>query len=388
VTAAVPSRSGPSSGTADDTERSVRARANRVIDAVGDIRHLSVLRILLGPIVLLHLQETFEDARDGIVYSDRYYLPYFDWYPEAGPALYEVMLWAAGVSAIAMALGLLTRWTTSYTAFFVGYNIFLSKTHFAHNRAFLLILLITMAIVPVGRHYSIDALVRRRRGRPEPGPAPLWPLWLVRFEVVAVYCSSATSKIIDLDWWSGRVLQLRAIDNRELAIDEGAPAWLMDLLADGTVQWWFSKGAVLNEYVIALGFLHRRTRLFAIWVAIPFHLAIQIGARVQVFSWAAIAALVIWVTPRARTRELIVPRDHALARWVPRLDWFGRFRVEADDGGAVVLHDTGNRRRTGPDAVWTTLSRLPATFFFAWPILVVRTWQMQRRTGSGVASPH
>lgn len=381
------SAAAPPSGARAADPDSLVARADRVVDAFGDIRHLAVLRILLGPIVLLHLRETFGDARDGIVYSDRYYLPYFDWYPEAGPVLYEVMLWAAGVTAIAMALGVLTRWTTSYTAFFVGYNIFLSKTHFAHNRAFLLILLITVAIVPVGRHYSIDALVRRRRGLPEPGPTPLWPLWLVRFEVVVVYCSSATSKIIDHDWWSGRVLQLRAIDNRQLAIDEGAPAWLMDLLADGTVQWWFSKGAVLNEYVIALGFLHPRTRLFAIWVAIPFHLAIQIGARVQVFSWAAIAALVIWVTPRAHARELIVPRGHALGRWVPWLDWFGRFRVEADDGRAVVLLDADGRRLTGRDASWTTLSRLPATFFFAWPALVVRTWRMQRRTGSGVASP-
>ena len=68
-------------------------RLNRFIDAEGDLRALSVLRILLGPIVLLHFGDTFRDAADGIVYSDRFYLPYFSWYPEAGPGLYEVMLW-------------------------------------------------------------------------------------------------------------------------------------------------------------------------------------------------------------------------------------------------------------------------------------------------------
>lgn len=354
-----------------------RLRAwNRQIDGVGDIRALSVLRILLGPIVLLHLEDTFRLAADGVVYSDRFYLPYADWYPEAGRTLYVWMLIAAGVAAVAMSIGLLTRIATAYSALFVGYNLFLSKTHFAHNRAFLLILLATVAIVPVGRRYSVDAWIHRRRHPEAPVEqrAPLWPVWLVRFEVVAVYCASAISKLVDPDWWGGLMLQRRAIDQRSVAIDEGAPVWLMDLLADGTFQWWFSKVAVLTEFVIALGFLNRRTRLLAIWVAIPFHVSIEIAARVQVFSWAALAALVIWVTPKARDRVLVVPPGHALGWVVRRLDWFGRFEVEHDDG-AVLLDRPGSDglrvRRIDADATWTTLSRLPVTFWFAAPCLFV-----------------
>ena len=351
---------------------------NQRIDDTGDIRALSVLRILLGPIVLLHFEDTLRLAADGIVYSDRFFLPHADWYPEAGRHLYLAMLIVAGVAAVAMSVGLLTRVATAYSAWFVGYHIFLSKTHFAHNRAFLLILLTTVAIVPVGRHYSVDAWIRRRR---HPATtfrtdAPLWPVWLVRFEVVAVYCASATSKLLDPDWWGGLMLQRRAIDQRAQAIDEGAPAWFMDLLADGTFQWWFAKVAVLTEFVIGLGFLNRRTRLLAIWIAIPFHVSIQIGARVQVFSWAALAALVIWVTPRVRDRVLVLPPRHSLERVVRRLDWFGRFEVEHGDDDTVVLNDRpdddGRRvRRSGADASWTMLSRLPATFWFAAPWLLV-----------------
>lgn len=353
------------------------ARWNALVDATGDARAMSVLRILLGPIVLLHLEDTLRLARDGIVYSDRFYLPYAGWYPEAGRGLYQLMLWTAAVAAVAMSIGLFTRLATSYAAFFVGYNMFLSKTHFSHNRAFLLILLVTVAVIPVGRHYSVDAwlLGRFRPDRPRPPTAtPLWPLWLVRFEVVAVYCSSATSKLLDPDWWGGLVLQRRAIDNRRLALDSGVPAWLIDLLADAGFQSMFSKVAVLTEFVIALGFLHRRTRLFAIWVAIPFHVSIQISARVQVFSWAALAALVIWVTPRTRDRRLIVPHGHWLGRVVALLDWFGRFDVEQHDVEAIVLHDRvdggGNAvARHGADALLTTLSRLPVTFWIAAPVL-------------------
>ncbi len=353
------------------------------IDATGDLRALAVLRILLGPIVLLHLRPFLELARDGVVYSDRFYLPYADWYPEVSREVYEPMLWAAAIAAVAMSLGVVTRLATAYTALFVGYNLFLSKTHFHHNRAFLLILLVTVAVLPVGRHYSLDALTRRLRRRPPPGPAPLWPVWLVRFEVVVVYLASGVSKLIDPDWWSGRVLQLRAIDNRQLALDEGAPGWVLDLLADATFQWWFSKAAVLTELFIGLGLVLRRTRLAAIWLAIPFHLAIQIGAAVQVFSWAALAALVIWVTPSAFDRELVVPRGRRLARLVRALDWFGRFEVARDDGQAVVLLDRGRRReatvaRRDADAVWTTLSRLPATFVVAGPVVLLRRLRAPR----------
>lgn len=365
------------------------ARWNTSVDATGDLRALSVLRIVLGPIVLLHLEDTLRTARNGIIYSDRFYLPYAQWYPEAGRGLYQLMLWTAAVTAVAMSIGLFTRLATSYTAFFVGYNIFLSKTHFAHNRAFLLILLIAVAIIPVGRHYSLDAWFVdrfRSRRRPPPTDTPLWPLWIVRFEVVAVYCSSATSKLIDQDWWGGLVLQRRAIDNRQVALDAGVPGWLIDLLADAGFQSVFSKVAVLTEFVIALGFLHRRTRLFAIWVAIPFHVSIQISARVQVFSWAALAALMIWVVPRARDRRLVVPHGHRLGRLVPLLDWFGRFDVRHDDVEAVVLFDRvdGSGRtlaRHDGDAVLTTLSRLPATFWLAAPALALT--RLRGRWSSG-----
>ncbi len=365
-----------------------RLRAwNRQIDGVGDIRALSVLRILLGPIVLLHLEDTFRLAADGVVYSDRFYLPYADWYPEAGRTLYVWMLIAAGVAAVAMSIGLLTRIATAYSALFVGYNLFLSKTHFAHNRAFLLILLATVAIVPVGGRYSVDAWIRRRRHPEAPVEqrAPLWPVWLVLLGVVGAFCSSALLQNTGPDWWGGLMLQRRAIDQRSVAIGEGAPVWLMDLLADGTFQWWFSKVAVLTEFVIALGFLNRRTRLAAIWIAIPFHVSIQIGARVQVFSWAALAALVIWVTPKARDRVLVVPPGHALGWVVRRLDWFGRFEVEhgdEHDDGVVLLDRPGSdglrARRVGADATWTTLSRLPVTFWFAAPCLLVTRLRARR----------
>ncbi len=274
------------------------ARVNTLIDARGSVRSIAVLRMLLGPITLLHLRPFLSNLRDGVIYSDRFYDPYVDWYPEAGPGLYKTLLVLAVAGCVLFSVGLFSRVSGVYVTSFVAYNLFLSTTHFAHNRAFLLILLAGTTMLGPGEQLSLDAVVRRRRkGAQPPRVTPLWPLWLLRILVPTVYIASATSKLVDGDWWGGTVLQLRAIDNRQIALDGGAPAWLLDLLADGTFQWWFSKSAVLTEFIIGFGLLNRRTRLLAIAVAIPFHLAIQIGARVQVFSWAALAALLIWVEP-------------------------------------------------------------------------------------------
>lgn len=349
-------------------------RINAKIDAVGSVRAIAVLRIFLGPISVLHLRPFLEQLNDGIIYSDRFYEPYASWYPEASRGLYEALLLGAVIAAFVFSIGFMSKLSGAYLAGFIAYNLFLSTTFYQHNRAFLLILVIGVTLLHPGENLSIDSLIRRFRGGPRPArDVPLWPLWLLRLEVALVYLASGISKLIDNDWWSGRVLQLRAVDNRQLALDNGAPAWILDILADGTFQWWLSKGAVLGELVIGLGLLNRRTRLTAIWVAIPFHLMIQISARVQVFSWAALAALIIWVTPVTRQQALTVPtRLRGFAGLVRTFDWFGRFQVKLDDSQSLVLVDDSGNEHRGPDALWRTLNRLPATFWIAGPITVAR----------------
>lgn len=355
----------------------------------GDLRAVALLRIAAGPLVLVHLRPFLDLAASGIVYSDRFYQPFADWYPEVSGDAYVLLLRACAVAAGLVSLGVLTRISTAFVAGVVGYNLFLSVTHFHHNRAFLLILLVGLAVLPSGRHLSIDALVARRRGRPAPPPAALWPLWLLRFEVAIAYGASGFSKLIDPDWWGGVVLRLRIEQWRGVAADEGVPDWILDLAASETFMWWFAKVVVLTELFIAVGLVVRRTRLGAVWTAVGFHLAVEATAEVQVFSWAGLAALAIWVTPRRGDRRLVVtPRASrgaavigCMVRW---LDWTGRFTVErraGKAGPALCLFDRDRQdgstpSRVGAEAARMVLSRLPPTFWFAAPLLLpgIRTW--------------
>ncbi len=125
---------------------------------------LAVLRLAIGPIVLLHLRPFLSDVLDGVVYSDSFTLPYWSWYPELPEGVYVAMLWGTALTAMLLSIGLWTRLVAWLTVAGVAYNLFLSQTHFHHNRAFLLILLVGLAVLPTGRTVSVDALRARRSG--------------------------------------------------------------------------------------------------------------------------------------------------------------------------------------------------------------------------------
>ena len=362
----------------------VRGLIERVDDLLGrpvSMRSLALLRVLTGPVVLLHLRPFLSESLDGRTYQDAFYEPYAAWYPELPEAMYIGLLWVAAAAAVSMSLGILTRLATATTFGIVAYNVFLSTTHFHNNRAYLLIVLGVLAVAPCGRELSVDAWARHRRGLPAlDRKAPAWPLWLLRFECAAVYGASGLSKLVDPDWFGGTVTWQRVVRARD---ELGAlPDWAVSVLTDRAFHTGAAKFIVLTELFIALGLWWRGTRYVAVWVAVMFHLSIEASASVQVFSLLAIAVLVIWAVPSTRDRVLrIDPRRRRLGAVVRRLDWLARFRIEParPGSGLEVVDRDGTAVRGGP-AVALALSRLPLTAWFALPTLLLPPVRRARRT--------
>jgi Vitamin K-dependent gamma-carboxylase len=336
------------------------------------MRALALLRVLVGPVVLLHLRPFLADAAAGRIYRDTFHEPYTAWYPELPRGLYVALLWVGAAAAVAMTVGFATRVATATTAGVVAYNLFLSTTHVHNNRAYLAIVLAGLAVAPCGRELSVDAWLRRRRGLPPLAlTAPAWPLLLLRFEASVVYGASGLSKLVDPDWFGGTVTWHRTVRVRDELVASPLPGWAIDVLADRSFHIYAAKVIVLTEIFLALGLWWRATRDAAVWVAVCFHVMIELTARVEVFSYLAIAALVIWAVPATRDRVLVVdprrPGHRLLAALVRRLDWLARFRVEdGPDGDPVTVVDRGGRVLTGAAAAARALSRLPLT---AWPAL-------------------
>jgi vitamin K-dependent gamma-carboxylase-like protein len=367
--------------------RGVVAAFDDLLGRAVSMRAFALLRVLAGPAVLLHLWPFLSDALDGRIYRDAFYEPYAAWYPEVPRAVYVGLLLLAAVAAVAMSLGFLTRLATATTFVIVAYNLFLSTTHYHHNRAYLVIVLGLLAVAPCGRELSLDAWVFRRRGRPALDPsAPAWPLWLLRFECAAVYGASGLSKLVDPDWFGGTVTWQRVVQARDQLDAWPLPDWAVSVLIDRDFHTGAAKMIVFTELFIAVGLWRRRTRYAAVWVALGFHVAIEVSASVQIFSYLGIAVLVIWAVPSTRDRVLrIDPTAGGHRRWgavVRGLDWLARFRVEpAPHGSRLEVVDRDGTTIRGAPAVALTVSRLPLTAWFTLPALLLPAVRRARRAG-------
>ena len=249
------------------------ARLDELLGRRIDLRAMVLLRTITGPIVVLHLWPAIDDARHGFIYRDTFHEPYAGWYPELPRSVYVALLVVGALAGLAMMVKPVARAATIVAFTVVTYDLWVSTTQFHNNRAYLFIVLGVLCFVPG-----------------DTGPA--WPLWLLRVEAATVYGASGLSKLLDRDWFGGQVTWGRMIEARDRL-----PGWAVDTLTDRSLHTGAAKVIVLTELFIAAGLWSRRTRPFAIGVAVLFHLAIAVTADVEVFSALGIAVLVIWIRP-------------------------------------------------------------------------------------------
>lgn len=362
------------------------ARLDELLGRRVSMRALALLRVLAGLVVLRHLQPFLADVGDGRSYLDHFHHPYASWYPQLGEPAYHALLVLGAAAAVAMTVGLASRVATTVTFAVVTYNVFVSTTHFHNNRAYLVVVLGVLAVAPCGRELSVDAWLRRRWRLPALDPtSPGWPLWLLRFECTVVYGASGLSKLVDPDWFGGTVTWLRVVRHEAQLAASPLPGWAVSLLTDRSFHTGAAKVVVLTELFIAVGLWFRATRYAAVWVAVAFHAAIEVSARVQVFSLLAVAVLVVWAVPSTRDRVVVLDRSRAghraLATALTGLDWLARFRVH-DEPGPLLVVDRDGSLRTGWAATVFVLSRLPATAWFALPVLLLPGARASRRAAA------
>jgi hypothetical protein len=324
-----------------------------------DLRALVVLRRFVGVIALVHLWPIVHDARHGFIYRDAFYQPYASWYPELPRSCYIALLGVGCVAAIAMAVGVASRVATVVTFVVVAYDMFLSTTNVHNNRAYLVVVLGVLTAVPAGR----DVV------------APGWPLWLLRFEAAVVYGASGLSKLLDPDWFGGVVAWQRVTRHRAELVHGPLPEPIVSLLTNRSFEGVAAKIVIATELCIAIGLWSRRTRYAAVWIAVVFHVAIEVSASVEVFSALAIAALLVWAVPSTRDRVIVLdPARDAhwrFARAVRALDWLARFRFDPRPGATFTVIDRDGSTRRGGAAGAFVCSRLPLTAWFALPVAAV-----------------
>jgi uncharacterized membrane protein YphA (DoxX/SURF4 family) len=323
---------------------------DRVVDRRGSLRAVALLRAVMGAVVIRHL---WPEVRAALLPVDRFHVPWWSWVPVPSHTGYRLILWIGIAAGAAMILGVLTRLATITALAVVTYLLLVDMTGFAHNRAFLVWILFGLTLLPTGTAFTVT---RRPTTRPSDDTTGfLWPLLLLRLIVSSVYLTSGTTKLANPDWRGGLVLWDRVVRHEHLIPVGG---WIHTTLTSRLFHELLSPAAIAIELFIGIALWPRRTRLTAIWIALVFHTSIELAAAVQTFSYSAIAALLIWVTPATGDRTLTAPPT--LRAVVERLDWLHRFHITPNESDtAATLIDRDGSIRRGADATLTTASRLP-----------------------------
>lgn len=342
------------------------------------VQAIALLRVLVGPVVLVHLYPFWSDvAVYDFYFADHFFVPFFDWWPVLSAGAYAAVLSVGLVSAVLMSLGLVTRLACLTTLSVVAFNVLSNQLFFHHNRAFLMAILFGLTLNNSGRALSLDAWIAKRRGRPLQPLTPRWRLALLRVLACTPYLASGFSKLIDPDWWGGTVMQLRIERYRSIAEERGVPPWLIDPLGSdifNSVMWKF---VVLTELFIGIGYWFGRTRTAALFMALGFHVFIEITSTVSVFSYLGICATLIWVVPKTRDRVLWLkegdPAAERIRRRVRWLDWLARFDVRTRAKGPVIeMIDRDGTAYIGKYATRKVCSRLPLLAPLYIPTLMLR----------------
>ena len=181
----------------------------------------------------------------------------------------ETLKWAALVGAICVLVGLATRpslvVTTVAMCLLVGFKEAFAKS-WHHSFTPLLVAGLAFMFAPAGRRLAIDALLRRRLGRPRPPDAPAWPVLLVQFAAALLFFNAVYWKFFraGYHWALSDSLRHHILAQFDWAGHERTP--LADYLVHHELAW---KAAALANMItqavpIAACFLYKRPLLRAL----------------------------------------------------------------------------------------------------------------------------
>ena len=194
--------------------------------------------------------------------------PGFSWVrplPAAGMyALYAVMV----LAGLALALGWRPRWAALVFTLGFAYAEAIDVTTYLNHYELVTLVGVLCVVLPLpARRVSVaESPAQRALARPEPvgSTVPVWAVWLVRFQLGAVYVFAGLGKV-DVDWLlRGEPLHTWLLGRTDLPL---VGPWFADRWVAVALSW---GGALFDLGVVAF-LLRRRTRPFAYAAVVVFH---------------------------------------------------------------------------------------------------------------------
>ncbi|TVZ52501.1 HTTM domain-containing protein [Dokdonia sp. Hel_I_53] len=234
-------------------------------------------------------------------------------FPGPGPQMY-------GWFAVMGIFGVMVMLGYKYRIAIIGYAIMWSvvylmqKTAYNNHYYLLMLLLWIMALLPANAAFSIDA---RFRESVRDISMPRWVTLLIILQLWIVYTYASIAKLYP-DWLDATVPQILMRGRSDYRI-------VGDLLQERWVHWTISYVGILFDGLIIPLLLWKRTRKWAFFISIFFHLFNSIVFQIGIFPYMSLAFCVFFFEPKTIHRLF-------LTRWKPY--------YYAGDTDVVTLEDS------------------------------------------------
>ena len=286
------------------TAKALRRLRERLVEPV-DIASLVMARISFGLLMLWMVIRYFGKGRIGRYWIEpEFHFGYFgfDWVaPWPGDGMYWHFL-GLGLLAVLITFGLFYRLAAAL--FFVGFTyVFLLEQARYLNHAYLVCLVsFLMAVVPANRAGSLDVKfgVCQRSDT-----APAWCLWLLRFQIGAVYFFGGVAKI-NADWLAGEPMRAWL-------------SWRIDypiigfLFGEEAVVMGMTYGGMFFDLFIVPFLMWRPTRTAGFVGVLFFNYTNAILFHIGIFPWLAIALSTVFFEPGWPRRYVVLKEDRDAA---------------------------------------------------------------------------
>ncbi|HET7543544.1 MAG TPA: HTTM domain-containing protein [Polyangiaceae bacterium] len=353
---------------------------------------LGLLRLSISALLFFNGLRLILELLQGGYFADYFHLPLLPerWLP--GKTGYSSLLGLQTLAALCAFVGVWPREALLVGSTLGMYFLLCDRLQYHNNRYELLLLTFLLAFTPCDRSFL---LVRGRSHTlsHEQRVAPTFARRLFQIQVSLVYLVSSGGKWLDADWRSGQVLFLRFARAPEIWAQNGLPlpAWASELVTSAWFGSLAAKAAIASELFIALGMWLPKTRRLALWLGVMFHASIELGARVELFSWLMVASYLSFLVPEVRERRFEFapgrPRAERLARFVRWFDWCARFEVlplssATEDGPHCYVTTREGQRTSGALAVARVAEALPLLFPLWLPLWLFAKLSTRARAAS------
>ncbi len=231
----------------------------------------------------------------------------FDWVrPLPGDWMF-VHFWVLGGLAILIFLGLFYRVAAWLFFFGFTYVFLLDKTNYLNHFYLISLVSFLMAILPLNRYFSLDALIWPRL---KSEVVPLWTVNILRFIIGVPYFFGGIAKI-NPDWLRGEPM-------RSWMQDASFPGFFAGIGTSEFMAYFMSYGGLLFDLLIVPFLIWRKTRIFAYMIAVCFHLTNVYLFHIGIFPWMMIAVTTIFFAPEWANSlftkvKKIIPKKSVLA---------------------------------------------------------------------------